>query len=330
MGNITGKDRSHVLRVSDTDLKKDLSGKVYIVTGSNSGVGLETAKQLVKQNGHVVMACRRPNAADEAAEAESFSELPGTHESMKCDLGNLQSVREFCATFKNKHKRLDGLVCNAGMVNLNGDKTTTSDGFETTIGISYIGHFLMTELLLDVLKKTSGSRYVILSSVVHAGSDKNRYDLDLTDLNYEKRKFSNIQVYSEAKVACCLYAVELADRLKPFGVTTASVHPGWARSNFGGGGKWYSPLTLALKISYPFTYFMTDSSEESAQTSLHVMLNDEVPKHSGKFFSQHSYLYSDKECRKGGWPMESPNPNARDLNKAKELVKVTRKIVGLD
>ena len=84
-------------------------------------------------------------------------------------------------------------------------------------------------------------------------------------------------------------------------------------------------MRALLTVLYPFTYFMTDSSEESAQTTLHVLLNDEtVPQHSGAYFSQHSYLYSDAECKKGGWPMESPNPNAKDLAKAKEPVKVTR------
>ena len=272
------------------------------------------------------MACRRPEAADE--EAKSFADLPGTHESMKCDLSEFQSVREFCQAYLTTHNRLDGLVCNAGMVNLNGPKKLTKDGIETTIGISYFGHFLMTELLLDLLKQSTPSRMLILSSVVHAGSPKNRPEVNFDDLTFEKRKFSNFQAYGEAKVACCLYAVELADRLKGTGVTTASVHPGWARSNFGGGGPWY--MSLLLTITRPFYYHMTDSSEESAQTSLHVMLNDDVPKHSGAYFSQHSYLYSDKECKKGGWPMESPNPNARDLAKAKALVEVSRKIVGLD
>ncbi|KAL3922652.1 MAG: hypothetical protein SGILL_002096, partial [Bacillariaceae sp.] len=226
--------RDHVLRVADKDLAKDLSGKIYIVTGANSGVGLETTRQLVKQNAHVIMACRRPEAADE--EAKSFAELKGTNESMKCDLADLNSVRNFCETFKTTHSRLDGLICNAGMVNFEGPKRLTKDGIETTIGISYFGHFLMTELLLDMLKESAPSRMLIISSVVHAGGPNNRYDVDLKDLTYKTRDFNNMTAYSEAKVACCLYALELAHRLKGTGVTTASVHPGWARSNFGSGG----------------------------------------------------------------------------------------------
>ena len=129
---------------------KDLSGKVYIVTGANSGVGLETTRQIVKQGGHVVMACRRPEAGEEVA--KSFSGLKGSYEVIKCDLASLKSVRNFVNEFKKKHERLDGLDCNAGMAHMQGDPVFTEDGFELSWAASYFGHFLMTELLLDVLK----------------------------------------------------------------------------------------------------------------------------------------------------------------------------------
>jgi retinol dehydrogenase-13 len=84
-----------------------------------------------------------------------------------------------------------------------------------------------------------------------------------------------------------------------------------------------------MGIMRPFTRSMSDSNEESAQTSLYVLLSDEAPKHSGAYFSQSSVLYRDRECRNGGWPMTSPNPNARDMEKAKKLVKLTYELVGL-
>ena len=213
---------------------------------------------------------------------------------------------------------------------MDGTAKFTKDGFETTIGISYFGHFLLTELLLDILKKSAPSRMLILSSVVHAGSPKSRPDLDFDDLNYKNRKFNNFAAYGEAKVACVLYAMDLADRLRGSGVTTASVHPGWARSNFGSGGGLF--IRMAMKMMQPVIYNLTswtDSSEESAQTSLHVLLSDDAPNHSGEYFSQHSVLYRDKECKKGGWPMQSPNPNATDMDKAKKLVAISHQLVGL-
>lgn len=304
---------------------KDVSGKVYIVTGANSGVGLETTRQLIKQGGHVVMACRRPEAGEEVA--KSFSGLKGSFEVIRCDLNDLQSVSNFVDAFKKKHSKLDGLMCNAGFVNMKGEAEYTKEGFETTIAASYFGHFLITELLLDTLKATPGARMGILSSVVHAGSPKNRYQIHLDDLNWKKRKFNNFAAYGEAKVASVLYALELADRLKDTDVTTASIHPGWARSNFGSGGNWLMRALMA--ITRPLTRGMSDSNEESAQTSLHVLLSDDARNHSGAYFSQSSVLYRDAECKDGGWPMQTPNPHARDLKVAKELVKATYQLVGL-
>ncbi len=318
--------RKNLIWADKKDLKKNLKDKIYIVTGANSGVGLETTRQLIKQGGHVIMACRRPEAAKEVA--TGFKGLKGTYDIMRMDLADLQSVRDFVAKFEKKYDRLDGLVCNAGLVVMGNEIQRTKDGLETTIGVSYFGHFLLTELLLDMLKKSAPSRMLIVSSVVHAGNPKNRPKVHLEDLNYKKRQWKNFAAYGEAKVATILYAMELAKRLEGTGITTASVHPGWARSNFGSGGGAFMKLIMA--VARPFTSGMSDSNWESAQTSLHVMLADDVPEHSGEYYSQSSVLYRDKECKNGGWPMRSPNPNARDMKTAKKLVKMSRKIVGLD
>ncbi|MBT8164821.1 MAG: SDR family NAD(P)-dependent oxidoreductase [Acidimicrobiia bacterium] len=297
------------------------------MTGANSGVGLETTRQLVKQGGHVVMACRRPDAGEEAA--KSFAGLDGSYEVMRLDLADLQSVRDFAAEFLRNYDRLDGLVCNAGLANLTNELERTKDGFELTFGVSYFGHFLLTELLLDLLKASAPSRIVLLSSVAHAGSPRNRPRVHLDDLKYETREVKNLAIYNEAKVANILYAMELADRLEGTGVTAYSVHPGWARSNFDKGGSLgvRVMLTLMKLTVYPF---VTDSNEESAQTTLHCLLSDDAPSHSGEYFSQHSVLYRDKECRRGGWPMESPNPNARDMETARKLVEASYGLVGLE
>jgi len=318
----------NVIWCDSATLSKDISGKIYIVTGANSGIGFETTKQLVKQGAHVVMACRRVEAAKEIA--KPFNDLKGSYEVMKCDLANLQSVRDFVNNFNKKNDRLDGLACNAGMVNMTGKPAYTKDGFETTIAVSYIGHFLLTELLLDKLKSSAPSRFVILSSVVHAGSPKNRHKVHLDDINYKNRKFKAFDVYSEAKVACNQYALELSERLKVSGVSTFSVHPGWARSNFGGGGSFM--MNTAMTIAKPIFKLLnfSDSSWESAQTSLHCLLSDDAPQYSGQYFSQHSVLYQDKECKKGGWPMKSPNPHANDMEAAKKLVAMSRGLVGLN
>jgi len=307
------------------DLAKDLTEKTYIVTGANSGVGLETTRQLVKQGGHVIMACRRVEAGE--AEATSFAGLTGSYEVFHCDLASLECVRDFVEAIKAKYTRLDGLMCNAGAVIMGSTAQRTKDGLEMTMSASVYGHFLMTELLLDLLKASAPSRIGIVSSVVHANSPKKRYDLNFDDLNWESRKYSAFDAYGEAKLASVLYAMELGERLRESGVTTASIHPGWARSNFGSGGGLLTRTLMA--IARPLTRSMSDSNWASAQTSLHVLLSDDAPNHTGAYFSQSSVLYRDRDCRNGGWPMISPNPNARDMTKAKKLVAHCAEIVGL-
>ncbi len=312
------------LWIDDKTKNRDLSGKTYIVTGANSGVGLETTRQLIKQGALVIMACRRVDAGMNVA--KTFNELRGSYEVMKLDLADLSSVREFAKEFKSKYSKLDGLDCNAGAVIMGNKASYTVDGFEMTMATSFFGHFLLTELLLDVLKQSDDARIVLLSSCVHAGNEKKRPYVHLDDINYKTRKYSAMDAYSEAKVANVLYALELSERLKDSNVTTFSVHPGWARSNFGKGNAF---MRILSPIMAPFIRPMTDTNEESAQTSLHCLISEEAKKYSGKYFSQSSVLYSDQYIKEGGWPVKSPNSNATDMIKAKALTKLAHQIIDM-
>lgn len=314
-----------VLRCQPQLLQKDLSGRVYIVTGANSGTGLATSEQLLRQGAHVVGACRRP-AAGEAAFA-NFARLPGTAEIMTLDLASFASVRQFAAEFLARHQRLDALVNNAGLVAPEG---RTEDGFEINIGTNHLGHFLLTELLLDCLKASAPARIVCLSSVVHVSRGATEITIDFDDLNYETRDFSSMAAYAQSKLANLLHAKELARRLEGSGVTAYSVHPGWIRSNFGSGimpGWLRGLMNLALR---PFSGMMGIlNPEEGAQTTLHCLLADDAPQHNGAYYSQNSILYPQREHRAGGWPMRSPNPNAHDAALAQKLDAVSRELVGL-
>ena len=318
-----GRIKRHIDEETAT---KDLSGKVYIVTGANSGVGLETTRQLIHQGGHVIMACRRPEAGEEAA--QSFAGEPGSYDVMQMDLADLQTVRDFAAAFQEKYDRLDGMACNAGLMTHGNEPKYTKDGFEMMVGVSYFGHFLLTELLLDMLKQNAPSRWVIVSSVVHAGGPRNRPNVDLEDINFKNRPFGNMAAYAEAKVANVLYAKELAERLEGTGVSCFSVHPGWARSNFGSGGGPF--MNFAMAVMRPLTRAMSDSNEESAQSTLHCLLSDDALNYPGAYFSQSSVLYRDPGTRDGGWPMESPNPNAKNMDTAHKLVAMSYGMVGLE
>ncbi len=307
-------------------LQKDLSGNVYIVTGANSGIGLATSEQLVRQGAHVICACRRVSAGEEAI--ASFAGLRGSAEVIQLDLSSMASVRRFAEEFHEKRDRLDGLVNNAGLVS---KKKTTEDGFDIQIATNYLGHFLLTELLLPILRSSAPARVICLTSLYHAGRRNEPATIDLDDLNYDKRPYVPTRVYAEAKLANLLHAKELARRLEGSGISAFAVHPGWVQTRFGREAMqgWSHramvialiPLRRLLSIITPF---------EGAQTTLHCLLDDDAPKkHNGAFFSQTGILYPKRENWGGGWPMESPNPNARDDELARKLYDRSLELVGI-
>ncbi len=303
-------------------LEKDLSGRVYIVTGANSGSGFATAKQLAAQGAQVVGACRRVNAGKEAFAGEN--NLRGSVEIMELDLASLASVRRFAQVFRAKYDRLDGLVNNAGVMATPQGKT--EDGFETQFGINHLGHFLLTELLLDTLKASAPSRIVCVSSMAHAEMRGIVGEIDFDDLNFEKREYSPYAAYAQSKLANVLHAVDLARRLEGTGVSAFSVHPGWIRSNLAKG-----PMRFVQNVLLrPFSGMLgTLSWYEGAQTTLHCLLDDDAPNHSGAYYSQNSILYANKKDRAGGWPMESPSPYAHDKALAEKLYHTSMALVGL-
>ena len=304
--------------------EKDLSGRIFIVTGANSGSGFATSEQLARQGARVIGACRRIEAGKEA-----FADLEGIRgsvEIMELDLASLASVRRFAEAFLAKYDRLDGLVNNAGV--MYPPKGKTEDGFETQFGINHLGHFLLTELLLDRLKASAPSRIVCVSSVAHAGMGGIYGEIDFDDLNFDKREYNARVAYAQSKLANVLHALDLARRLEGTGVSAFSVHPGWIRSNLLQGTVARFMQNVLLR---PFSGLLgTVSWFEGAQTTLHCLLDDEAPQHSGEYYSQISILYPNKENRPGGWPMPSPNPNAHDTELAEKLYHRSMEMVGLE
>jgi NAD(P)-dependent dehydrogenase (short-subunit alcohol dehydrogenase family) len=197
------------LRCAPELFEKDLGDRTYLVTGSNSGTGLATTEQLVRQGAHVVGACRRVDAGKEAA--AHVASAPGSVEILQLDLASLESVRSFASAFLDGHERLHGLVNNAGVMNT--PEGRTEDGFETQIGINYLGHFLLTELLLPTLAASAPARIVDVSSVMHVGTRKEPATVDLDDLDFDRRPYSPRAAYAQSKLALVLHAAELARRL---------------------------------------------------------------------------------------------------------------------
>jgi NAD(P)-dependent dehydrogenase (short-subunit alcohol dehydrogenase family) len=210
---------------------------------------------------------------------------------------------------------------------MNAPEGKTMDGFETQLGTNHLGHFLLTELLLDTLKASAPARIIYVSSVVHVGTKKQVGQIHLDDLNYEKRPYKGMEAYTQSKLANVLHALNLAKRLEGTGVTAVSVHPGWIRSNL---VKHTMPTWVQNVLMRPFSGMLGMMSyEEGAQTTLHCLLDDNVPNHNGEYYSQNSILYPNKENRSGGWPMVSPNPHARDEHLAQQLYEASRELVGL-
>ncbi|MFK7998539.1 MAG: SDR family oxidoreductase [Polyangiales bacterium] len=305
-------------------LAKDLSGRVIVVTGANSGIGLISANQLAKQGATVVYACRRVGEAEKAMAALK-EEHPNVSVSARAlDLGDLASVRAFAEGLLSEHDTLHGLLNNAGVMNTSAD-AKTKDGFEMQIGVNHLGHFLLTDLLLGALKKGAPSRVVNVSSCFHDKAQGREGKIVVEDLHFDNRKYDGWEAYAQSKLANVLHAKELAKRTQGSGVTAVSVHPGWVRTDL---AKHTMPLFMQNYVLRPIFGLMGMIEPwQGAQTSLHALLADDVSEHSGAFFSQ-TGMYRDKACNKGGWPLTSPNPNAHDEAMAKALWEKSEELVG--
>ena len=203
----------------------DLTGKVAIVTGANSGIGYEMARALARKQATVILACRNQDKGA-AAVRQIAQEYPASRvELMPLDLSDLAAVRRFAAEFINRHDRLDILINNAGIMAVPFGKT--ADGFEVQFGTNHLGHFALTGLLLDLMIHTPQARSVTISSSGHRFGT-----IDFANLNAEKG-YDRQRAYAQSKLANLLFTYELQRRLERAGVDTIAVaaHPGWTATN---------------------------------------------------------------------------------------------------
>src|SRR5450759_2586743 len=212
------------------DSPDPMTGATVVVTGANAGVGLETAAGLVALGARVVLTARDEAKGANAADRIRARGGPGTVDVAPLDLASFASIRRFAREVAPGLGRLDVLVNNAGLVQL--DYTVTEDGFETTFGVNHLGHFLLTTLLLDQLRSSTPARVVVVASVAHRSA---RSGLDFDDLQAE-RGYSPIGAYNRSKLANIYFTRELARRLAGSGVTANSLHPGFVASRLGRDG----------------------------------------------------------------------------------------------
>ena len=247
-----------------------ITDRILMVTGANSGVGRATALGLARTGATVIMVCRNKDKGESARQ-----EIIRKSGNLKIDLlladyDRLESIREMVNEFKSKYDRLDVLCNNAGLISPS--RQITHDGIEKNLAVNFLGHFLLTNLLLDVLKKSSPSRIITVAG--SPGMIKN-VKIDWNDIQHEEN-YNWISIAKQMALARVIFTYELAKNLEGTGVTANAFDPGYVRSNLG------RNLPLIIRWAVVFNrYFL----KKESKTSVYLATSQEVEKVSGKFFS---------------------------------------------
>ncbi|CAN7996246.1 unnamed protein product [Ixodes hexagonus] len=283
---------------------QQMNGKTVIITGGNAGIGKETAKELARRKARVIIACRNVNKAQEAAD-EIFRETQQTVVVKHLDLSSLKSVRDFARDIVFTEQRLDVLINNAGMTQTD-QLQLTEDGYELTFQTNYLGHFLLTMLLLDLLKKTAPSRVVNVSSGLHHLGATDRMEERITG----KLQSNPTLTYSHTKMANLMFTIELAKRLKSKGVTVNALHPGLIKTAISDG---LVGEDLYFKLNF---WIFGKTATEEAQTSIYLAVDPNISGETGCYFS---------DCQKA-WI----NWRARNAQRTQELFETSVKLAHLE
>ncbi|KAL3663994.1 hypothetical protein V7S43_010881 [Phytophthora oleae] len=317
------KNRSPVPDDWDTSQIPSQKGRFAIVTGANSGIGYETALKLARKGAHVVLACRNEQRGSEAESQmrETLASSPdaGEVEFMKLDVGSLSSVQAFSEKFKAKNNRLHLLINNAGLAG--GDYALSADGYELLFATNHLGHFALTAQLFDLLKKSSPSRIVNVSSQAHH-QPKSFDESEIMLTNGEK--YSPMHNYGVTKLYNIMLAKELGRRLKTSGVegvTAVACHPGLSVSGLTSKTASASSSWLWWLFYKLAAYFPSQSSQMGALPTLYAAVGEDVK--SGDFFGpKHFGLY--------GHPVrEIPSELSDSKDAAKKLWTFTEGLANL-
>lgn len=252
-----------------------LEGKTIIVTGANTGIGKETTRELAKRGGKVIMACRDMERCEEARKEIVLETRNKYVYCRPCDLASMKSIKEFVSIFNKENDRLDILINNAGVMRC--PKSFTSDGFETQFGVNHLGHFLLTNLLLDKLKASAPSRIINVSSRAHKSGNINVQDLN-SDKNY-----NNALAYNQSKLANIMFTNELAKKLVGTGVTVNALHPGVVDTEIVRHLKFLNNFFIAIFYN-PMAWIFFKNSRQGAQTTIFAAVDSSLEKVTGKYF----------------------------------------------
>ena len=258
-----------------------MNDKVVLITGANSGIGRAASLALAKRGARVVMVARN-QARGEAARAEIVKESGITSvDLLLADLSSLESVRQLSREFQSRYSRLDVLVNNAGLFNQR--RTSTVDGYENTFETNYLSSFLLTNLLLDLLKRSAPSRIINVSSVGHYNGH-----INFEDLNLEK-DYGGWKAYGQSKLALVLFTHQLAKKLVGTGVTVNALHPGTVATHI-----WSRPLgPFGFIMALP-KLFMA-SPEKGAETIVYLATADDAANLTGQYWEKSRVKKSSEE-----------------------------------
>ncbi|XP_053985946.1 retinol dehydrogenase 14 [Hylaeus volcanicus] len=252
--------------------KKKMDGKTVIITGCTSGIGKETARDIAKRGARLIMACRNMDAANQFKEELIRESGNNNIVTRKLDLSSLSSVREFAQQINREENRLDVLIHNAGTAEVF-RKKVTEDGLEMTMATNHYGPFLLTHLLIDLLKRSKPSRIVVVASGLYVLASLNLNDVNPTTTlpGY---------LYYVSKYANIVFTLELARRLEGTGVTANCLHPGLMST-----GIWKNvPPPFSWGLNFALRTFCK-TPVQGAQTTIHLAVSDEVKGISGKYFA---------------------------------------------
>ncbi|XP_041922977.1 retinol dehydrogenase 12, like isoform X2 [Alosa sapidissima] len=267
--------RNAFRRAWSSDVRLD--DKTVVITGANTGIGKETAIDLAKRGARIIMACRDMEKASGAL--KDVTEASGNQNVViqKLDLSDTKSIQEFAELIKKEEKQLNILINNAGVMVCPYGKT--ANGFEMQIGVNHFGHFLLTYLLLDLIKKSAPARIVTVSSMAHSWGTINLEDIN-SEKSYDKRA-----AYSQSKLANVLFTRSLAKKLTGTGVTTYVLHPGVVQTDL------WRHLNKAQQALMWMVSPFTKTSVQGAQTSIYCAVAPELATENGGY-----YRYSGIVC----------------------------------
>ncbi|XP_069788033.1 retinol dehydrogenase 13-like isoform X2 [Narcine bancroftii] len=284
------------------------SGRTIIITGANTGIGKETARELAKRGGKIILACRNMEKCETAAREIRGDTLNHHVYARHLNLASMKSVREFAKKVTEEENNINVLINNAGIMRC--PHWQTEDGFEMQFGVNHLGHFLLTNLLLEKLKNSGNSRIINVSSLAHIAGE-----IDFDDLNWEKRKYNTKAAYCQSKLANVLFTKELAKRLEGTGITVNAVHPGVTNTELGRHTGMHKS-TFSSTVLGPLFFLLIKSPKIGAQPSIYLSVAEELEGISGKYFD--------------AMKQKDPSPQAMDDEKARHLWEISAKLVRLE